>query len=214
MRTGPCLNGSSSSLAGPTCDGLNGKAVSTATVLAKALPSWQDGCPLTRWGDHARRPGAWGEDFLAFPHASPTSPDGNPASRWPSPCRALSPRFERTSGWQAAEAMGDATPDRMPRRLSRVDGRSMLPGIAGRPSGARPSVTLRGSASRPSRGTPSPCGSPPGVEPSRATGASPRSGCGWSQVLRHDGWGGGRQLAGRALAAVRRRRGRGGATGR
>jgi hypothetical protein len=66
-------------------------------------------------------------------------------SRWPSPCGALSPRL-RANGWQVAEAVGDATPDPMPRRLARIDGRSMPPGTTGRLSGASPWVTRRGSA--------------------------------------------------------------------
>jgi hypothetical protein len=36
--------------------------------------------------------------------------------------RGLVAPVERANGWQVAEAVGDATPDRMPQRLSRVDG--------------------------------------------------------------------------------------------
>jgi hypothetical protein len=97
------------------------------------------------------------DDLERWGGASLTSP----ARRWPSPCGALSPRSS-ANGWQVAEAVGDATSDSIPRRLSRVDGRWMPPETTGRPSGARASVTPRRSAFRPSYSPPSLCGSPPG----------------------------------------------------
>jgi hypothetical protein len=91
-------------------------------ALAQGRPSGQDGCPLDGWGDHARRPGALGRGLprLPCPLRRPARPAGIPPAGGRAPAGPARP-VERENGWQVAEAVGEATPGRRQRLLSRVD---------------------------------------------------------------------------------------------
>ncbi|HZU19286.1 MAG TPA: hypothetical protein VFD01_22140 [Candidatus Dormibacteraeota bacterium] len=71
-----------------------GRGLLLQPYFAQGRPSRQDGCPLDGWGDHPRRPGALGRGLLV--------------------------PVERENGWRVAEAVGEATPGRRQRLLSRV----------------------------------------------------------------------------------------------
>jgi hypothetical protein len=114
----------------------------TATVLTKSLPSQQDGHPSTGWWTVTTRDDLerWGEASLAFPARSTDRFARRESHEEMAKfLRGLVAPVGRTKGWQVVEAVGDATPDPMPQRLSRVrdlrrpggnrhPGRGRLPG--------------------------------------------------------------------------------------
>src|SRR3989304_4445440 len=94
--------------------------------------------------------------------------------------RGLLALVERNNGWQVAEAVGDATPDRMQRLLYRVDWdadaardglQRFVIGAFGAPGGRR-GPGGAGGAHSPTRGPPGPAGAappqPPAGPPRRA----------------------------------------------